>query len=125
MIVLDSSALIAYFKFEKGDTIVGGLLKQPTGISCVNLAETLIKLKLYHFPEDKIISQLSNLKLEVIDCTKEIALIATKITHPKNMFLALGDRICLATAISKKCPVVTADSSWKKLNLPVEIIAIR
>ncbi|NCO44078.1 type II toxin-antitoxin system VapC family toxin [Candidatus Berkelbacteria bacterium] len=125
MIVLDSSALIAYFKFEKGDTVVGGLLKQSTGISCVNLAETLIIFKFYHFPGDEITSQLSSLKLEVIDCSKEIALIAAEITHPKNMFLSLGDRICLATAISKKCPILTADSSWEKLKLPIEVISIR
>jgi len=61
----------------------------------------------------------------VIDCSKEIALIAAEITHPKNMFLSLGDRICLATAISKKCPILTADSSWEKLKLPIEVISIR
>lgn len=126
MIVFDSSAIIAFFQSEKGNDVVDMYLQQETTIiSSVNFAEILLKLKQFRLDANKILDELYRMKLAIVDCDQIIALAATEITHPKNIFLSLGDRICLATAISKKCPVLTAGSNWKKLKLPVEVIAIR
>lgn len=125
MIVSDTSAIIAYFQSEKGYDLVRSYIGGIIIFNSVNLIETILKMNSYQLKTDNILSQIRDMSLTITPCDNTIALIATEITHPKNMFLSLGDRICLATAISKKCPVVTADSSWKKLKLPVEIISIR
>lgn len=128
MILADSSAIIAYLQAEKGKDFVKPYLDDPINnlhINSVNLIEIILKLKQHNIHSEKILSRLDRLKLSIVDCTREIAFIATEISHPKNMFLSLGDRICLATAIHHKSPVLTADASWKKLKLPVEVITIR
>jgi len=126
MIVFDSSAIIAYFQSEKGNEVVDEYLqKDLSAISTVNFCETILKLKQSQLDTDIILIEIGGLEFNIIDCTKEISLLATEITHPENMFLSLGDRICLATTIHHKSSVLTGDSNWKKLKLPIEVIAIR
>jgi len=43
----------------------------------------------------------------------------------KPLGLSLGDRTCLALAIDRECPVMTADRNWAKLNIGVPIQLIR
>lgn len=46
-----------------------------------------------------------------------------KATRPAG--LSLGDRACLALALSLKAPAVTADRAWSKLEIGAEIAVIR
>jgi len=39
--------------------------------------------------------------------------------------LSLADRACLALAISRDLPVITADRAWARLGLPVEVVLTR
>lgn len=39
--------------------------------------------------------------------------------------LSLGDRACLALALTRNQPALTADSAWRQVDLPVQIVAIR
>jgi PIN domain nuclease of toxin-antitoxin system len=39
--------------------------------------------------------------------------------------LSLGDRACLALAVSLGLPVMTADRAWMALDLGIEVIVIR
>lgn len=39
--------------------------------------------------------------------------------------LSLGDRACLALARREGLPVLTADRSWAKLDVGVEVVLIR
>lgn len=39
--------------------------------------------------------------------------------------LSLADRACLALALEKKLPVLTADQSWSQLDIDVEVQLIR
>ncbi len=43
----------------------------------------------------------------------------------KSLGLSLGDRACLALAITKKLTVLTADKAWEKLNVGAKIKVIR
>jgi ribonuclease VapC len=47
------------------------------------------------------------------------------VTKTRPFGLSLGDRACLALAISLKAPVYTTDRSWKNLKLGVPIHVIR
>jgi ribonuclease VapC len=39
--------------------------------------------------------------------------------------LSLGDRACLALALSRSIPALTADRDWKKLKVGLSIVVIR
>ncbi|HEY6577890.1 MAG TPA: hypothetical protein VIY09_01080, partial [Rhizomicrobium sp.] len=43
----------------------------------------------------------------------------------RNIGISLGDRFCLALAISAKRPVVTTDRIWLALGYGIEIILAR
>ncbi|WP_245969221.1 PIN domain-containing protein [Candidatus Rickettsia colombianensi] len=47
------------------------------------------------------------------------------ITKTKQLGLSLGDRTCLALALSKNYPVYTADKAWASLQLSCNIVLIR
>jgi len=43
----------------------------------------------------------------------------------RDLGLSLGDRACLALAKRLDTPVLTADSAWSRLDLPLELRQIR
>ncbi|MGH6877724.1 MAG: VapC toxin family PIN domain ribonuclease, partial [Rhizomicrobium sp.] len=43
----------------------------------------------------------------------------------RNLGLALGDRFCLALAMSGKWPVVTTDRKWLTMDFGIEVILAR
>lgn len=94
-------------------------------VNAVNLTESLVKLERYRKDAQEILLNIRNYDIVITSYSQEYIEVAIEITHPKNMFLSLGDRVCLATAIHHKSPVITADSNWKKLKLPIEVITIR
>jgi PIN domain nuclease of toxin-antitoxin system len=52
-------------------------------------------------------------------------LVGDLVAQTRQLGLSLGDRACLALALSLKAPIYTADKSWKKLKLAVRIHVIR
>jgi ribonuclease VapC len=51
--------------------------------------------------------------------------IAELLPLTRSVGLSLGDRACLALALSLKLPAYTADRVWKSLDLGVSVILIR
>ena len=43
----------------------------------------------------------------------------------KALGLSLGDRACLALAQRQALPVLTADKTWKQLDLAIEVQLLR
>jgi PIN domain nuclease of toxin-antitoxin system len=43
----------------------------------------------------------------------------------KGHNLSLGDRACLALAVSRSLPVLTVDAKWSAVSVPVEVRQIR
>ena len=124
-IVLDASALIASIYEEKGCEHVEPYLENAI-ISAVNFAEVASYLVRQDCAFETVDELLQDLALTVIDYDAPQALATAKLikkTSAKG--LSLGDRSCLALALSRNLPVLTADRVWKTLALGIEVKVIR
>lgn len=123
--VLDASALLALLNAEKGADLVQGFLPQSV-ISTVNLAEVVTRLSAVGMPEDQIRDVLAYLGLEVMPFDEEQAFRAGLLSaNTQPLGLSLGDRACLALALTTHTIALTADRVWKDLDVGVEIKLIR
>lgn len=129
--VLDASALLAYLQNESGADVVQAALVQGTAISTVNWAEVLSKLAQYGQNPDTVVERLSALGLlhnaiQLYPLDTAHALIIAKLFLPtRSIGLSLGDRACLALALSLGLPALTADQDWRSLSLSIPVIEIR
>lgn len=125
-VVLDASALLALLNGEPGAEKLTPQLLSTAASSTVNLAEVQAKLVGRGLdPADAWEATLAPVR-DAVDFTSEHARIAgTLIAQTRSLGLSLGDRACLALALSLKAPVYTADKSWKKLKLGVRVHVIR
>lgn len=123
--VLDASALLALLNSEEGTALVQDLLPQSV-ISTVNLAEVVTRLSFLGMPEAEIREALTVLGLEIIPFDEEQAFRAGLLSaYTKTLGLSLGDRACLALALTTHGIALTSDRDWKKLDIGVEISLIR
>lgn len=125
VIVLDASALIAAIYDEKGADVVDRQLSGAL-ISTVNLTEVASYLVREGMDFTQARELLKDLALETAAYDEGQAYLAAKllpITAAKG--LSLGDRACLALAMIRKLPVLTADKAWKTLDLEVKVELIR
>lgn len=125
-IVLDASAILALLSGEEGaEKLTLDLLKNSVS-STVSLAEVQGKL-VSRGIEPEVAWQAATCALRAaVPFTDEHAKVAgSLITRTKSAGLSLGDRACLALAISLGAPVYTADRSWKDLKIGVRVHSIR
>jgi ribonuclease VapC len=95
-------------------------------ISAVNVAEVASKLAEKGDDEDQLREVIGALGLTVVpfdECHAYRAAALRPLTSTAG--LSLGDRACVATAQILGVKAVTADQSWSKLNLAVEVQVIR
>jgi PIN domain nuclease of toxin-antitoxin system len=123
--VLDSSALIALVRRERGWEKVDAALNQAV-ICAVNLAESLTKL-VHKGAEPRLAERLlRDLKLEVLPFDEELAWESRELcplawTHG----ISLADRACLALARRLRAPVLTSDAKWTELDLGIRVTLFR
>jgi PIN domain nuclease of toxin-antitoxin system len=123
--VLDSSAVLAVIFDEPGGEVVVDLL-QGGLLSTVNQTEIHTKLLLDGRAANIAWNRVRNMGVEVCFFDDEQARIAAELIWETRPFgLSLGDRACLALAMQRKATVYTTDRIWKKLDLGIEIVAIR
>ena len=122
--VIDSSAILALVLQETGEDEVAKLIRDCV-ISPINLVESLSKAALKGLDPDLVRTRLLEGGLRVADLsTLELAGVVA--LHPlARVDVSLADRFCLALAIERRLPVVTADRPWASLGLPVELRFIR
>lgn len=125
MTAVDASALLAFlFREPGGDAVAtaidGGLL------SAVSLSEVLGRFARDGHDAHLVGRRLSTTGLEVVPFTAEDAALAASL-RPKTdpLGLSLGDRACLALALVRGVPALTADRQWAGLDVGVEIRLIR
>lgn len=129
--VLDASALLAYLQGEIGADQVSIALTEGVAFSAVNWAEVLSKLAGRGKAPEEVAKQLRDLGLlgeaiQIYPLDQALAqVIAELFPLTRSVGLSLGDRACLALALSLKLPAYTADQVWKSLNLGVSVILIR
>lgn len=124
MTVLDASAVLAFLRHERGGERVAAAL--PGGVlSTVNLVEVLGKETRDGLAPEELLETLLSSDLTIVGLSVKEALLAAELLPlTKRRGLSLGDRACLATAISRGAPVLTADRAWEGLDVgvPVEVI---
>lgn len=123
--VLDASALLVVLNDEPGAQSVQAALDEAR-ISAVNLSEVVAKLQDRGVPDAEIDEILIDLDLTVAPFDAEQAVRAGKLrTVTRGQGLSLGDRACLALAMSTGAAALTADQAWTKLNLGVRVEQVR
>lgn len=125
MIALDASALLAFLFREPGGDEVGEVLAESC-MSAVNAAEVIGRFaRDGHDPRDAM-RHLIDSPLELVPfLTEDAALTAALIPRTRDLGLSLGDRACLALALSRRIPVCTADRAWAGADIGIEVRTIR
>jgi ribonuclease VapC len=123
--VLDASALLALLNDEPGGDRVAAAI--PGALVCaVNHSEVVAKLADAGMPETAIRAALDALGLEVIPFGSQLSFRAGLLRPlTRSLGLSLGDRACLALALETGLPVLTAERSWRELELTVEVEVVR
>ena len=115
-VVLDASAVLALLNDEPGADEVLAVLG-GAGVSSANVAEVAGKLA-DHGLSDASIHQALDIGFETLLLGEaEIAVMGQVRRATRAYGLSLGDRCCLATALTNECAALTADRDWKKVNL--------
>ena len=117
--LLDASALLAVIFEEPGADMVLSALKEGSSISAVNAAEVAACLFHEDWDSEEVLLAFNQLGVTVLPFDAEAAITSGSFHKATRKFgLGLGDRACLATAHKEKCPVLTADETWMRLDLP-------
>ena len=125
MLVLDASAYLACLFREPGHEQVAPQLRECC-LSTVNLAEVVSRFTRDGHDAAVVAPRLSAAVREIVPFSEEQAILAAALLPvTQSLGLSLGDHACLALALLRRCPILTADRSWAKLKLAVEIRVIR
>ena len=123
-LVIDTSALMAFIKDEPGGQAVGSQLADAIA-SPVIFAETLSKLAAQGFDADAARADLLVAGLTVEPMRLADVQAVVSLQSLANGSISLADRICLALALDRGLPVLTADRAWAGLGLPLDVRLIR
>ena len=123
--VLDASALLAFLHDEPGaervrEALDGGM------VSAVNWAEVMQKSLLRRADVSGMQEDFYEVGVVFESFTPNQAEVAAKLwDKTRRQGLSLADRACLALAMERKSPILTADRAWAELGLNVEIQLVR
>ena len=125
-VVFDASAMLALIQHERGAENLTAEIRQNAVASTVNLAEVQSKLvKKSNDPNKSWATALSTVTT-VEPYTREQARIAGDLIATTEKYgLSLGNRSCLALAITLKAPVYTTEQLWRNLKVGIPIHVIR
>lgn len=124
-VVLDASALLALLLGEPGAEIVRGKLAAAV-ISAVNYSEVLARTTALCGSFDEAKRRVDRQGVEVIPLDDALAAVAATLAPIGKPFgLSLADRSCLALALTRRAPVLTAARDWQRLDLGIPIVLIR
>lgn len=111
MIVLDSSAALAYLQGETGSDVVAEAFGDVTVCGAANWSEIANQVRRRQGDWGLSAALLASRGLRVEPVTREDAELAAQLAATLES-LSLGDRLCLALAERLDCAVLTADQAW-------------
>lgn len=115
--VLDASAILAVLLAQPAGSEILELIPESL-VSAVNVAEVVGRLSEAGTSVDRVHGLLGGLNLVVVPFDSGDAwatgLLRRRTRHER---LSLGDRACLALAISRGLPALTTDGAWARLGL--------
>lgn len=125
MIALDASALLALLYAEPGHERVAAVFEECC-VSAVNLSEVIARFVRDGHDPRAVLQRLADSGLEIVPfLAEDAALTAGLSARTRGAGLSLGDRACLALALARDIPALTADRSWRDLDLPIQVRLIR
>jgi len=125
VIVLDSSALLAVILKERGADKVAATFPNAV-ISAATLTEILSKALQRGLPTDGSYRRILNFGIAVMPVTATHARITAEASRaPRELDLSLGDRLCIALAISLSCELVTSDRGIEGFMAGIPIMLFR
>lgn len=123
--VLDASALLAYLHREPGWDQVRTCIADSC-IGAVNWCEVAQKSARSGVDVGRARVLLEDVGLAIVPFTAGQAQTAALLWEPtREKGLSLADRACLALAMDRAAPVLTADRDWAGLDLDVDVRLIR
>jgi PIN domain nuclease of toxin-antitoxin system len=125
-VVFDSSAILVLLQQERGAERLTAAIRENAVASTVNLAE--VQSKLVKIKNDPVKAwEVARASIGAVEpFTSEQAKVAGDlITTTEKYGLSLGDRACLALALTLKAPVYTTEQRWRNLKVGVLIHVIR
>jgi len=124
-VALDASALLAFLHDEPGGDKVSDALDGGC-VSTLNWSEVLQKSLQRNVDIEGMGQEFVEVGVSFEPFTAQQAEIAARLWQlTRHHGLSPADRACLALAIDKALPVLTADRTWAALGLDVEIRVIR
>ena len=124
-VILDASALLAFLHDEPGGERISPVL-EGAHVSAVNWSEVLQKSLQRDVDIDGMQQEFTEVGVIFEPFTPEQAETAARLfTRTRNHGLSLASCACLALAVDKGLPVLTADRAWGKLKLDVAIEVVR
>jgi len=124
-VVLDASALLAFLHEEPGGERVSPVL-EGAHVSAVNWSEVLQKSLQKGVDIEGMPQEFIEVGVTFEPFTPQQAETAARLfTRTRDHGLSLADRACLALALDKGLPVMTADRAWGRLKLDVAIEVVR
>ena len=125
MIVIDSSALLAFLLREPGHEIVTAQLAQAS-MSTVNFSEVLARMSRENIAPRTLGPKLLELGLTLVEFDPPQAVIASEIRESARTHgIAMSGCCCIALAMHQAMPVLTADRAWTSLGFDVDVQLIR
>jgi ribonuclease VapC len=125
MIALDASAFLAFLFREAGHERVGAVIETAC-LSAVNLSEVIGRFVRDGHDARTVLHRLTSTSIEVVPFTAaDAAIAASLVPLTQPLGLLLGDRACLALALARRIPAVTADRTWARLKIGIDIQVVR
>ena len=123
--VIDASALLALINDEPGADVVRDALSDAV-VSTVDLAQVVSFLRDGGIESDAVRSIILNFGLAAAPFDEGMAFEAGEMRPgTRHSGLSLGERACPALAKREGAPVPTSDRTWSKLDVGVDVRAIR